>query len=240
VTHLLIGAVGWRGTYLIYAGLLAFVAAPLHALALPRSRAAPAESRPQGAATQPVKVLPASGLAFGLVVAAFAAYAFVPSGLAAHLLAFFQRLGLDAGAVVAIGALFGPSQVAARLVEFVFVRNVHPLWIARFAVSLIMAAFGLLAALGLSAPVAAAFVILFGAANGLLTIARGTLPLALFGADGYGRVIGRIAGPFLLIQAAAPLVLAFVAERASDPAALAATAAFALAALACLALIRRP
>jgi hypothetical protein len=82
--------------------------------------------------------------------------------------------------------------------------------------------------------------VMFGAANGLLTIARGTLPLALFGAAGYGRLIGRIAGPFLVIQAVAPLVLAIVSERYSDAAALAVTAAFALTALACLALIRRP
>jgi hypothetical protein len=175
-----------------------------------------------------------------LVATAFAVYAFVPSGLAAHLLAMFQRLGLDAGTVVAVGALFGPSQVAARLIEFIFARNVHPLWIARFAVALLVLAFALLATCGLSIAVAAAFAVMFGATNGLLTIARGTLPLALFGAAGYGRLVGRIAGPFLIIQAVAPLVLAFIAERASDAAALAATAAFAIAALVCLALIRRP
>ena len=62
----------------------------------------------------------------------------------------------------------------------------------------------------------------------LITIARGAVPLALFGAAGYGHLIGRIALPFLMMQAIAPLVLAFVAERASDPAALAVVAAFAL------------
>jgi MFS family permease len=239
VTHLLIQSVGWRGTYLVYAALLAFVAAPLHAFVLPRTRAE-AVPRVEGATAAPAAVLPAHGLVFVLVATAFAAYAFVPSGLAAHLLAIFQRLGLDAGTVVAIGALFGPAQVAARLIEFVFARNVHPLWIARFAVGLLVLAFALLATLGLSVPVAAAFAVMFGAANGLLTIARGTLPLALFGAAGYGRLIGRIAGPFLIIQAVAPLVLAFVAERASDAAALAVTCGFAIGALACLALIRRP
>jgi MFS family permease len=239
VTHLLIGSLGWRGTYLVYAALLALVAAPLHALALPRTRAEPAP-KIEGATAPPPAVLPAKGAVFVLVATAFAAYAFVPSGLAAHLLAIFQRLGLEAGTVVAIGALFGPSQVAARLIEFIFARNLHPLWIARFAVGLLVLAFALLATLGLSVPVAAAFAVMFGAANGLLTIARGTLPLALFGASGYGRLVGRIAGPFLIIQAVAPLVLAFVAERASDGAALAVTAAFAVAALACLSLIRRP
>jgi len=220
--------------------LLAGVAAPLHAFALPRTRAEPTlPVRPLAGAQAPA-VLPAQGLAFALVATAFAAYAFVPSGLAAHLLAIFQRFGLEPGTVVAIGALFGPSQVVARLIEFLFARNVHPLVIARFAVCVLVLAFVGLGAFGLSVTVAATFAVMFGAANGLLTIARGTVPLALFGASGYGRLIGRIAGPFLVIQAVAPLVLAFVAERQSDVAALAVTAAFAVVALVCLALIRRP
>jgi hypothetical protein len=185
-------------------------------------------------------VLPASGLPFLLVVAAFAAYAFVPSAMSAHLLAIFGRLGLEPATVVAIGMLFGPAQVAARICEFIFARNLHPLWIARFAVLLLVLAFGLLAVLGLSVPVAAAFALMFGAANGLITIARGTVPLALFGASGYGRLVGRIGGPFLVMQALAPLVLALVIERASDRVALAVVAAFALAALASFATIRRP
>src|SRR5262245_21443622 len=240
VTHLLIGGVGWRGTYLIYAALLAGVAAPLHAFVLPRARAEPDPPARSASGAPASAVLPAKGLAFVLVATAFAAYAFVPSGLAAHLLAIFQRFGLEPGIVVAIGALFGPAQVAARLIEFLFARNVHPLNIARFAVCVLVLAFVALAALGLSTAVAVMFAMMFGAANGLLTIARGTVPLALFGASGYGRLIGRIAGPYLVIQAVAPLVLAFVSERQSDVAALALTAGFALVALVCLALIRRP
>ena len=77
-------------------------------------------------------------------------------------------------------------------------------------------------------------------ANGLVTIARGAVPLALFGSEGYGRVIGRIAGPSLIIQAMAPFVLAFAIERASDPAALMLAACFTLIALSCFAAIRRP
>jgi hypothetical protein len=73
-----------------------------------------------------------------------------------------------------------------------------------------------------------------------VTIARGAVPLALFGPAGFGAVVGRLAGPWLVMQAAAPLVLALVAERASDAAALAVAALFALIALACFALLRRP
>jgi hypothetical protein len=98
----------------------------------------------------------------------------------------------------------------------------------------------MLALAGIAAPTAAAFAIMFGISNGLVTIARGTVPLALFGPAGYGRLIGRIAGPWLVMQSAAPLVLAFVAERVSDAAVLGLACAFALVALACFIAIRRP
>jgi MFS family permease len=238
-THFLLEAMGWRGTYLVYAALLAFVSAPLHAFALPRERFKAAATLPADGPAPPA-VLPPYGLPFILVAGAFATYAFVPSGLSAHLLAIFARSGIDAGTVVWIGALFGPAQVGARLIEFTFGRNLHPLWVARFALAVLLCAFIMLALLGISVPVAAAFALLFGGANGLVTITRGAVPLALFGASGYGRLIGRLAGPFLLVQAAAPLVMAFVVDRASDPAALALAAAFAAAALVCFILIARP
>jgi MFS family permease len=238
-THVLIEAVGWRGTYFVYAALLALVAAPLHAFALPRGKAR-LDVAASPASPAPPRVLPARGAAFVLVAAAFAAYAFVPSGLAAHMLAIFGRSGIDAATAVAIGALFGPAQVTARLFEFALIRNLHPLSMVRFAVGLLLVAFALLGSFGISVVVAAAFLMMFGAANGLVTIARGTVPLALFGAAGYGQIVGRIAGPALIIQSAAPLLLAYVIERASDRAALALAAAFALVALACFALVRRP
>jgi hypothetical protein len=239
VTQLLLSLTEWRTTYLIYAGVLAVVVAPLHAFVLPRSRAA---TEPvTGDKTPPAKaVLPANGLAFLLVAAGFAIYAFVPSGLAAHLLAMFGRAGIDASTAVLIGALFGPSQVAARLCEFIFAGNRHPLAVARFALTLLVASFALVAVFGFSIPIAIAFAVMFGAANGLMTIARGAVPLALFGASGYGRLLGRIAKPFQIMQAVAPVVLAFVIERGSDLAGLALTATCSLIALACLLAIRRP
>src|SRR5512143_322222 len=239
VTHLLIDRVGWSGTYLVYAALLACVAAPLHALALPRSRFE-TDMPAQNSQHEPVKILPPHGLTFILVASAFALYAFVPSGLSAHLLAIFAREGIDAGTVVWIGALFGPAQVGARLIEFSFGRNLHPLWIARFALTTFLCAFLMLTLLGVSTNTAAAFALMFGGANGLVTITRGAVPLALFGAAGYGRLMGRLAGPFLLVQAAAPFVMAMVIERTSDWGALALGAAFASVALICFISIRRP
>ena len=245
-TQILIDAIGWRGAYLVYATLLALVAAPLHAFALPRERI-PQQARGEagGDATaapesRPVSTLAPRGYAFLLVAAAFSFYAFVPSALSAQLLAIFQRFGLAPATVVAIGMLFGPAQVLARICELGFARHVHPLWVARFSVALLVVAFALLMLLHFSALVAACFAMMYGMANGLMTIARGTVPLALFGAGGYGRLMGRIGGPYLVVQAVAPVCLSYVAERASDRIGLAVVAAFAAAALLCFAAMRRP
>jgi MFS family permease len=239
-THLLLEQIGWRGTYLVYAALLAAVCAPLHALALPRSRAttAPPTVNPtqQGQPALP----PSTGTLFLLVALAFGAYAFVPAALSAHLLAIFQRSGITPAHVILIGALFGPAQVLARICELAFGRNLHPLYVARAAMALLLAAFAVLALAGFSFITAAAFALMFGAANGLVTIARGAVPLALFGPAGYGRLIGRLSAPWMLMQSVAPLVLAFVAERSSDPVALTVVAGFVAAALACFMVIRRP
>jgi MFS family permease len=238
-TQFLIDKVGWRGTYLVYAALLVGLAAPLHAFALPREHAS---ATVRGATSDRAAKIPAPahGLTFLLVATGFAAYAFVPSALSAQLLAIFQRFGLSAATVVAIGMLFGPSQVVARICELSFARRLDPIWTARFAVGLLVSAFVLLAVLPFSATVAAMFAVMFGMANGLLTIARGTMPLALFGASGYGRLMGRIGGPYLVVQALAPVVLTYVADRVSDAAGLGLVAAFALVALSCFVLIRRP
>jgi MFS family permease len=239
-TQFLLEAVGWRGTYLIYAALLAGVAAPLHALALPRQAARGAPHHAVASDKKTKVFVPAHGFAFVLVAAGFASYAFVPSALSAQLLAIFHRFGLAPSTVVAIGMLFGPAQVLARICELSFARRLHPLWIARAAVGLLVAAFVLLALLPFSAMLAATFAIMYGMANGLLTIARGTVPLTLFGAAGYGRLMGRIGGPYLVVQAVAPVILTFVAERASDAIGLAVVAAFVAIALVCFVLIRQP
>ena len=221
-----------RRTYLIYAAALALVAAPLHAFALPRTRAE-AHIKPADGAPAPPPTRPATGAAFLLVVAAFASYAFVPSGLSAHLLAIFQRAGIDPGTVGAHRRAVRPLAGRGAAVRVHLRAQCPSALMARFAVGLLVASFALLGLFGFSTPVAVAFAIMFGVANGLITIARGAVPLALFGATGYGGIIGRIAGPALIVTAVAPVVIAFVAERASDPAALAVATAFAALAFVC-------
>jgi MFS family permease len=237
VTHYLLASQGWRGTYLIYAGLFVVVAAPLHAVLLPRRRAsAVATAHPLPDVTP---LLPPRGWPFALVAAGFALYAFIPSALSAHLIALFQRHGMDAGMAVLLGALFGPAQVVARLTEVLFGGETHPLGLTRVALAALVLGFGVLILAGSTVPMAALFVVIFGAANGLLTILRGVLPLHLFGADGYGRLMGRIAAPYLAMQASAPLVMALIVEHVSDAAAMGFAALCALMALGCFVLLRR-
>ena len=238
-TLALVDLVGWRGTYFTYAAVLTCVAAPLHAFALPRQRADPSAPPPKHAVNTGPTVPPV-GFTFFALLAAFTFYAFIPSALSAHLLAIFKRGGIDASTAVMIGALFGPAQVLIRVCEFIFGSNAHPLNIARSALALLLCAFAMLLLAGISTPVAAAFAIMFGMANGLLTLSRGTVPLTLFGPHGYGAVVGRIAGPSLAMQSVAPLVMAFVSERVSDTGALMLAASVGCVSLTAFLLVQRP
>ncbi len=239
VTYFLMETSGWRGAYTVYAIVLACFCAPILAVTLPREKAT-AGRMPDGTKAPKGKHIKATGFAFFVVIASFAAYAFVPSALSAHMLSIFERLGLDKGTAVLIGTLFGPAQVSARLCEFMFARNLHPLNIARFAVGLLIVAFTMLALLGVSTPVAIAFAVMFGVTNGLITLARGSVPLALFGPKGYGRTLGRIAGPSLILQAAAPLVVALVIEQFSPSAGLALVAGVVVLSLFGFLAVRKP
>ena len=58
-----------------------------------------------------------------------------------------------------------------------------------------------------------AFTMLLGASQGVITIVRGAVPLALFGAKGYGAVLGLIATPILLVNAFSPTLFALLVEQ---------------------------
>lgn len=238
-THLLLEHLGWQGTYLVFAGIFALVIAPLHGLALPRVVAAPAPAATGAHAATPVHILP-KGWPFILLAAAFSLYSLILSGVTSNLLAMFERGGIGAATAVTIGTLFGPAQVAARLADFLLAGRTSPLWIARGAVALVVAAFAMLTFAGISVTGAVIFAIGFGAANGVITIARGALPLMMFGPAGYGRVIGRIARPALFVQALAPFVVASAVEQFSDRAVLFAGTVGATVVLACFLAIRPP
>ncbi|SIQ86663.1 hypothetical protein SAMN05421641_11626 [Paracoccus thiocyanatus] len=120
-----------------------------------------------------------------------------------HLLTMLQGRGLSLAEAVALGALIGPAQVTARLVEMASGGRHHPIWTLAAAAGL--SAVGLVM-LALGLPLVGAAIFLYAAGNGIFSIARGALPLALFGADRYAPVMGRLARPSLIAQAMAPTI----------------------------------
>jgi hypothetical protein len=130
--------------------------------------------------------------------------------LSVHLLNILQAGGMTLAAAVAFGALVGPSQVAARAIEMAIARYHHPIWTKIASASLV--AMGV-CALYAQLPILSVALMLYGAGIGLESIARGTLPLALFGSVGYATLMGRLAMPSLLAQAAAPFVGALLLAR---------------------------
>jgi hypothetical protein len=170
-----------------------------------------------------------------LLAFAFAAAWVVAAAMAAHLPRLLEAAGASAEQAIIAGALIGPSQVAARLVEAGFLSRFHPLVSARLAAITHPIGAAVVAVSG-AAHVSGLFAILHGSGNGVLTIARGTVPLAIFGPDNYGYRLGLLGAPARIAQAGAPLAFGFLIER-FGAGALAFSSALSLAALAALFLV---
>jgi hypothetical protein len=147
--------------------------------------------------------------AFLLLASVLTLWAITASMIAVHLLTFLQARGLELGAAVALGALVGPSQVGARVVEMTFGRHYHPVWTMVASVTLVASGVILLI---IGFPILALALAAYGAGNGIGSIAKGTLPLALFGPYGYASLMGKLAMPSLLAQALSPSVGAILIE----------------------------
>jgi MFS family permease len=227
----LLGMVGWRATLLVYAAIQLAVNLPLILLLVPRASDQRLEAPVEVTASAP----PGSHtVALILLGTFFSMRAAISAVVSVHALRLLHGVGLTAGAAVGVAALFGPSQVFGRMLEWAFARRLDP-----FSTSLLGA---LLLPLGVAALLGGApavcFAVGYGMSNGILTISRGTLPMYLFGSRGYATRLGRLALPQLLAQALAPtaltpLVLAWPAARI-----FAALGAAALAAFACLLALR--
>lgn len=206
---------GWRSACLCWAGLHLLLGLPLNA-SLPRSGAAPGVN-PAPEAVSPITaptptVAPvATFWPTVLLSLVFAVTWFTSTAMAAHLPSLLQAHGLTLTAALALAALVGPAQVAARLLEFGFLRKVHPLLSAQMATAAHPLGAVLLMVVG--GPAALLFTVLHGAGNGILTIAKGTLPLVIFGPQGYGARQGLLMVPARVAQAFAPLAFGLAIDR---------------------------
>jgi len=204
---------GWREACWTWAALHVLVGLPLN-LSLPRAGPEPAQDVDAASPRSPGEPVAAAGPGLGPVLAlsfVFATTWFTSTAMAAHFPRLLQGFGIGVAGAVAIAALIGPAQVAARVFEFGFLRRVHPLLSARLAT--LAHPLGALGLLVLGGPAGAAFGILHGAGNGVLTIAKGTLPLVLFGAQGYGHRQGLLMLPARVTQAFAPWLFGIALDR---------------------------
>ena len=198
----LIDALGWHGLLLAYAGLMLCVNLPMVWLLVP-----PAPPRPhQDIAAGDASHSPAQTRALVLLGAFFALRWFITSAIAVHVLSLLQGINLTEAEAVGVAALIGPGQVVGRILEYAIGPRIDLLVKARIGALLFPLGAGLLL---IGGPYAAmGFALMYGMSNGILTINRGTLPLAMFGAAGYARILGWLAVPVLLAQATAPTVTA--------------------------------
>ena len=248
VTALLTDHYGWRVSCYAWAATHILIALPLNLLFIPKWRQpavhqAPSAQAPVGLSSTADEARAMSDYqkrAFVLITVFASMAAFVTSAMAAHLPGLLLAAGATSLAALTAAALVGPAQVASRLIEFLAAQRLkfHPLATARIAVTLHPIGGVLLLLMGGAPLTASVFALLHGAGNGMTTIARGTLPLAIFGADSYGHRQGLIGVAARSMQAVAPYAFGLVLERYGASAGVSLSIAFSLAALAALMALR--
>jgi predicted MFS family arabinose efflux permease len=222
--------IGWRETCFAWAAAHIVIGLPINLLMLPRVAGA------KVAAATSVKPHIPIDRTMVLLAFAFAAAWTVTGAMAAHLPRILEAAGATSVQAVAAGALIGPAQVFARIVEASFFSRYHPVVSTRLACLMHPIGAAILAVAGGGA--ASVFAIFHGAGNGILTIARGTLPLAIFGPENFGYRLGIIGAPARMAQAVAPLAFGLLIERMGSRV-LIVSSALSLAALLALCLLRQ-
>ncbi|HZN23906.1 MAG TPA: MFS transporter [Burkholderiales bacterium] len=247
VTTLLAEHFGWRTSCYAWAAVHIAIALPMNLLLIPKAPSAREEpasvngsetdEAPQGSP----RTWHNYWRAFYLLALFGATTAFVTSAMAAHLPGLLVAVGTTSLAALTASALLGPAQVASRLLEFLAARrfHFHPLLTARIATAFHPVGGTLLALFGGPAHVASLFAVLHGAGNGMITIAKGTLPLAIFGPVGYGHRQGLLSMMGRGMQAIAPFAFGLVLEMQGPRVALSLSIALSLIALAALLALRQ-
>lgn len=209
--------VGWRETYLIYGVLQLALCAPLHAMLSARKKSPLLAVTATHGVTHFTLKQAVRDPTFWKLALAFAANSFVFSALSVHLIPLLHQLGHPIATAVVFAALIGPMQVVGRIGEMAFAHRSRPQAVGKITFASLPAALLALLLLGQHQSAIAAFCVLYGLSNGILTIVRGTIPQALFGSENYGAISGAMAGPSMLSKAAAPLAIAALVEFSSTP-----------------------
>jgi len=203
--------IGWREACFVYAALHLIVALPLQMAVIRRApKAVVASTAAEGiASTNASLPIQNETVVFALLALILSIAAGIGSIVIVSFMIFLQARGVDYAVAVSLGTLFGPAQVGARVVDRLFGARYHPIWTMIGCCTLM--AIGLLL-LYFRFPILILIILLYGAGYGISWIGRGTLPLALFGALRFPRLMGKLAFPSLIVQAAAPSAGALLIE----------------------------
>jgi predicted MFS family arabinose efflux permease len=215
IGHYLNEAHGWRGTLAIFAAINLIVCLPLNWIGL--SRREPPTAAPAG---KPAEVSPDGPTLKGrLRIVGIALFAlimslngFVFGVISLQLVPLLEAAGLAGATAVWVASLKGHGQFGGRVIEIFFARNLKAMTVARIAIGIVPAALVLLMLAKGELWQLVAFTLVLGASQGVITIVRGAVPLALFGTAGYGAVLGVIATPILLVNAFSPTVFALMVD----------------------------
>ncbi|HHB80170.1 MAG TPA: MFS transporter [Aliiroseovarius sp.] len=124
-----------------------------------------------------------------------------------------ESLGHSAAMAALAGAVIGPFKTVGRFFEMLLSRDLYPLVTHALSMALMAGGFVAILALGFSVPGIILGAAIYGRGNGINTIARGTLPLALFGHKGYGARLGWISFLQMAINASAPFTFAWLTQE---------------------------
>ena len=209
--------VGWRQTLVLFAVINLVVCLPLHWFGLARRETSPGPAAPTPASPASPDGPPLEGRARSIAIVLFTLImslnGFVFGVISVQLVPLLEAAGLATAAAVWVASLKGVAQFGGRVVEIVFARDLRAITVGRIAVWILPPSLLLLLLGTGSLPLVVAFTLLMGASQGVITIVRGAVPLALFGAQGYGAVLGVIATPILVVNAVSPTVFAWIVDR---------------------------
>jgi MFS family permease len=215
IGHYLNNAYGWRGTLVIFAVINLAVCLPLNWIGLARRDPSEDPAITVNATPSPDgPVLEGRMRIVGIILFALimSINGFVFGVISLQLVPLLEAAGLVGATAVWVASLKGHGQFAGRLVEIFFGRNLKAMTIARIAIGVLPASLLLLFLARGELWLLVAFTLVMGASQGVITIVRGAVPLALFGARGYGSVLGLIATPILLVNAFSPAIFALLVD----------------------------
>jgi MFS family permease len=203
--------IGWRHTALLFAALHLVICVPIHFAVL--SRRIPVRISASGVPMEDGLPPSARRGAFWLLAATLAFAGMISWGVALNIIELLKAGGLPSTTAVFIATLTAPIQASARIIEFMFGGRYPATVTGLVSASVMPLAFVGLLIGGGAVWAAVMFAVCYGISNGLMTLARATIPLALFGRGEYGTWTGRLTTPQNLVFAASPVLFAALLQR---------------------------